>query len=227
MHRRESYHGMPFYQRIGAAVSDSDRSSKNHQAGEPAGADGATASGLDPLTLSRHIKVSGAAPVHLWNPPYCGEMELRIARDGTWYHEGNPIRREALVKLFSSVLKKEGDRHYLVTPVEKVGIEVDDCPFVARTVDIEGAGRDRQVTLTLNTGEQVVLDEQHPLLVTQSKDSQQPHPTVLVRNGLLALLSRNVFYQLVEQAESAESGGQTLLGIHSRGTFFALGSLDS
>jgi hypothetical protein len=178
----------------------------------------------DPLSLSRHIKQSGPAPVHLWDPPYCGEMDMRIARDGSWIHEGKAIRRDALVRLFSSVLKKEGDRYFLVTPVEKIGITVDDCPYVAQRLEISGSGADQQVRVILNTGEQVLIDGQHPLEVGELAGSDQPHPTVHVRNGLNALLTRSVFYQLVDAAESGEGESEALLGIWSAGHFFKLGS---
>jgi hypothetical protein len=177
----------------------------------------------DPLSLSRHIKQSGPAPVHLWDPPYCGEMDMRIARDGTWFHEGKAIRRGALVRLFSSVLKKEGDRYFLVTPVEKVGILVDDCPYVAQRLEISGSGTDQQLRLFLNTEEEVLIDGQHPLEIEQLAGSDEPHPTVHVRNGLRALLSRSVFYQLVDAAESGEGESETLLGVWSAGHFFRLG----
>ncbi|MBT8146632.1 MAG: DUF1285 domain-containing protein [Gammaproteobacteria bacterium] len=183
------------------------------------------ANSSDPLALSRHIKQSGPAPVHLWDPPFCGDMDMRIARDGTWYHEGSPIRRDALVKLFSSVLKKEDEKYFLVTPVEKVGIQVDDCPFVVRTAEISGAGSDQRVSFVLNTGEQLPLDEQHYLSIGTDPDSDEPHPTVHVRSGLFALLSRSVFYQLVEAAESRQEHGQIKLGICSAGHFFELGEI--
>ena len=180
----------------------------------------------DPLALSRQIKQPGIAPVHLWNPPYCGEMDMRIARDGTWYHDGKPIRRKALVKLFSSVLKREGNRYYLVTPVEKVGIQVEDCPFKVRTVEILGSGPDQQVSFTLNTDEQVLVDDQHALRVEQLAGSDEPHPVVHVRSDLFALLSRSVYYQLVEVAETIPDRQKIKLGIWSAGHFFELGKID-
>ncbi|MCB1672133.1 MAG: DUF1285 domain-containing protein [Pseudomonadales bacterium] len=149
---------------------------------------------------------------------------MRIARDGTWFHEGRPIRREALVQLFASVLKKEQGRYYLVTPVEKVGIQVDDCPFVACGAEWTGSGPELSLILTLNTGDRVTVDKAHPLTVSTLPDSEEPHPVVLVRNGLEALLSRNVFYQLVDAAESRSRDGRTCLGIYSKGEFFELGS---
>ena len=180
---------------------------------------------VDPAKLSSLIHSPGPAPVHLWNPPYCGEMDLRIARDGTWVHEGRPIRRAALVRLFASVLKKEGERFFLVTPVEKVGIQVEDCPFLATGVDIVDPGPLQQVIFTLNTAEQVVVDEAHPLTVSQRAGSDEPHPIVHVRDGLDALLTRSVFYQLVEVGETRLRDGSSSLEIRSCGDVFQLGDL--
>jgi len=177
----------------------------------------------DPLQISRHIKKPGPAPVHLWDPPYCGEMDMRIARDGTWYHEGKAIRRLPMVQLFSSVLKKEGDRHFLVTPVEKVGIQVDDCPFIVRGAEIDGNGEQQFIRLTLNTGEQFTVDQDHRIQVEEDPRSGEPHPVVHVRNGLYGLLSRNVFYQLVEQAVIRETDQGEEFGVWSCGSFFPLG----
>lgn len=183
-----------------------------------------TAAGVDPAMLSRLIRKPGPAPVHLWDPPYCGEMDMRIARDGTWFHEGRPIRRAALVRLFASVLKKEGERFFLVTPVEKVGIQVEDCPFVAIGADIADPGPRQKIVFTLNTGEPVVVDEAHRLTVSQVAGSDEPHPVVHVRGGLYALLTRSVFYQLVEAGETRLQDGVSRLEIRSCGDVFELGS---
>lgn len=151
--------------------------------------------------LSQIGQLKGPAPVHEWDPPYCGEMDVRIASDGRWYHEGSPIGRPQLVRLFSSILRKDPDGyHYLVTPVEKVRIQVDDCPFVAQLVDVEHVNGEAQLVFTLNTGETVTADADHAIEVTVDRD-EQPHPRVHVRDGLWALISRSVFYSLVEMAE--------------------------
>lgn len=175
----------------------------------------------EPVRLLRALdSVPGPAPVHLWNPPFCGEMDMRIARDGTWYHNGSPIRRIELVRLFSSILRLEQDgRHYLVTPVEKLGIQVDDCPFVATLLQWAGEGREQTLTFTLNTGELVIAGPDHQLRVTLKGPDAEPYPLLMVRNGLRALLSRNVFYELVERAvhEGAE------LVVWSQGSRFVLG----
>ena len=146
---------------------------------------------------------------------------MRIAADGTWYHEGSPLRRPAMVKLFSSILKREGDRHYLVTPVEKVGIQVDDCPFITVALDVTGSGRQQTLMFTLNNGEQVAVDPEHPLQVS-TRDQGEPHPVLEVRSGLLALVSRKDFYRLVALAEPAQDNLSEPLGVWSHGHFFPL-----
>lgn len=155
----------------------------------------------------------GAPPVHLWSPPYCGEIDITIKRDGTWIHEGTPIGRPGLVRLFASILKKEGDRTYLVTPVEKVGITVEDAPFVA--VDFEQA--DGVVTFETNVGDVVAAGAQHPIRVTLS-DNGEPSPYVEVRAGLEALIDRKSFYRLVEIGEEKDG----MFGVHSGGVFFGM-----
>jgi len=173
--------------------------------------------------LSSLGQFKGPAPVHQWNPPYCGEIDIRIARDGRWYHNGDLIRRPALMQLFASVLRRETDGSFsLVTPAERVGIQVDDCPFVAALVDIEGEGRQRQLRFTLNTAETVVADASHPLRIEAINGA--PHPVLVVRDGLEALISRNVFYQLVECAELEIIEGKEHLVLYSAGAQFDLGA---
>jgi len=178
----------------------------------------------DTSSLLRGLKdFKGPAPVHLWNPTHCGEIDIRIARDGQWYHEGSPIQRPELMQLFASVLRREPDGSYcLVTPVEKLTIQVDDCPFVAQLLEREGSGREQVLRFTLNTGERVAADEEHPLTV-DTRDGE-PHPVVHVRSGLDALLARAVFYQLVELAEREKVDGQECLVVWSGGVKFMLGS---
>ncbi|TFH72325.1 DUF1285 domain-containing protein [Gammaproteobacteria bacterium LSUCC0112] len=145
-------------------------------------------------------KQKGPAPVHLWNPPYCGEIDIRIAADGRWYHEGAVITRLPMVQLFSSILRRDPDNHfYLVTPAERVRIKVDDCPFVAQLLDVDGEGASQQLRFTLNTGEQVIAGPDNVLAVGDDSNGA-PHPTLHVRHGLCALISRSVFYQLIELA---------------------------
>jgi hypothetical protein len=173
--------------------------------------------------LSSLGKFKGPAPVHLWNPPYCGEIDIRIAADGRWYHNGNLIRRPALMQLFASVLRREEDGSYsLVTPAERVGIQVDDCPFVATLLDIEGQGNEQRLMFTLNTAETVIADASHPLRF-DSVDGD-PHPVLAVRDGLEALVSRNVYYQLVDCAQIEVVGDQEHLVLLSAGARFDLGA---
>ncbi|MEX0740551.1 MAG: DUF1285 domain-containing protein [Pseudohongiella sp.] len=190
---------------------------------------------VSPDNLLKQIgKQRGPAPVHDWDPPYCGEMDMRIAADGRWYHEGSPIGRIAMVRLFSSILRLDDDgHHYLVTPVEKVRIKVDDCPFVAQVMDVSGQGSEQQLVFTLNTGETVTAGPDNPIAVTTNAE-QQPHPVLEVRHGLKALISRSVFYQMVALADSDDQLKASVkslknkpsmqdLGVVSAGVFFTLG----
>lgn len=146
-----------------------------------------------------------------------------IKRDGTWVHEGKPIRRKPMVQLFASILMLDTDRkYYLVTPAEKVRIQVEDCPFVVVMMDHSGAGESQQIRFTTNTDEAFPLDKDHVLYVKEDKDTGEPHPVVHVRSGLTALLSRNVFYQLVELGVYRELESVRIFGVWSAGTFFAL-----
>lgn len=157
----------------------------------------------------------GLPPVHLWNPPFCGDLDMEIRPDGTWFHEGTPIGRPAMVRLFSTILKREGDDYFLVTPVEKVGIRVVDAPFVATDADI---APDR-ITFTTNVGDQVTADADHPIILRG--DGQQPRPYVHVRAGLEALIDRKTFYRL---AAAASDGADGRMGVTSGGIFFLLES---
>lgn len=157
-------------------------------------------------------------PVEKWNPAHCGDSFMRIASDGTWFHEGSPIGRAAMVRLFSTILRREPDGSYvLVTPVEKLTIAVDDAPFVAIEMKAEGAGRDRRLAFRLNTGDLVVADADHPLRVIERDDG--PHPYVTVRGGLDALIARPVYYELVNLALDEDADP---VGLWSEGSFFAL-----
>ncbi|MFT4013394.1 MAG: DUF1285 domain-containing protein [Paracoccus sp. (in: a-proteobacteria)] len=155
----------------------------------------------------------GPPPVHLWNPPYCGDMDLEIRADGTWIHEGTPIGRPALVRLFASILKREGDDYFLVTPVEKLGIRVVDAPFLAVDAQID----EGRLTFTTNVGDIVVADLNHPVQIRGSADA--PRPYLHVRHGLWALIDRKTFYRLVEAAEPDSTGCPVL---HSGGATFPL-----
>ncbi len=156
-------------------------------------------------------------PVANWNPTHCGDSEMRIAADGTWFHQGSPIGRPAMVRLFSTVLRGEEDGSYvLVTPVEKLDIAVDDLPFVAVEMKSEGEGRGRRLAFRLNTGEVVPADADHPLIF---EGADAPRPALLVRDRLRARIARPVFYEL---AEIALAEGATPPGVWSDGAFFAI-----
>lgn len=164
----------------------------------------------------------GLPPVHLWNPPFCGDIDMRIARDGSWFYMGTPIGRKPMVRLFSTILRRDGDAYFLVTPVEKVGIRVDDAPFVAVGFEVEGEGEAQQLRFRTNVEDQVVAGAEHPLRVELDAQTGEPAPYVHVRANLEALIHRNVFYQLVELAVPREREGQVWLGVWSGGEFFPI-----
>ncbi|MBI1251898.1 MAG: DUF1285 domain-containing protein [Alphaproteobacteria bacterium] len=161
----------------------------------------------------------GPPPVERWDPPYCGEAGFEILKDGMWKHEGTRITREALVRLFASILRKDADGiTYLVTPVEKIRVDVEDAPFVVIRADRAGEGRDAQIAFTTNVGDVVVLDENHPLRVDINAEGE-PRPYVLVRGRLEARILRAPFYELVDWAEDRDGR----LGVWSAGAWFEVG----
>ncbi len=169
------------------------------------------------------VKRRAPAPVHLWNPPLSGEMDMRIARDGTWYHEGGPIKRLALVQLFSGILRHDDDgRYYLVTPVERWAIQVDDAPFVAVRLAVRGEGRGQVLVFTTNLEDEVEAGPEHPIRVSIEPETGEPSPYVRVRDNLEALIGRNVFYELADRAVEQDHNGRTALGVWSHGTFFPI-----
>lgn len=170
------------------------------------------------LSLADIARLAGEdrlPPVESWNPHHCGDSEMRIARDGTWYHQGSPIGRQAMVRLFSTILRREPDgSHVLVTPVEKLGIEVEDAPFVAVEMKAEGEGPAMRLAFRLNTGDMVTAGPRHPL-----RFEDGPRPYLHVRGGLEALISRTVYYELAGIALANHSAPP---GVWSEGAFFAL-----
>lgn len=168
-------------------------------------------------------KGKGLPPVHLWNPPFCGDLDMRIARDGTWYYEGTPIGRPALVRLFASILKLEEGRYYLVTPVEKVGITVEDAPFVAVDVQVSDAGSSQQtLSFETNVGDRAVAGKDHPLRVIRDAQTGEPSPYVMIRAGLEALIDRKTFYRLVDLGTHQDIEGASWFGLWSGGQFFPM-----
>ena len=170
----------------------------------------------------RATKSKGLPPVHLWNPPFCGDLDMRIARDGTWFYLGTPIGRAPLVKLFSSILRKDGDKYFLVTPVEKVGITVDDAPFVATDFDVTGEGSKQVLTFITHVGDTAVAGVDHPIRVERDAETGEPSPYILVRANLEALIDRKSFYRLVECGAHHEMEGQSWFGVWSDGQFFPI-----
>ncbi len=164
----------------------------------------------------------GLPPVHLWNPPFCGDLDMRIARDGTWFYLGTPIGRAGLVRLFSTILKKEGEDYFLVTPVEKVGITVEDAPFVAVDFTVEDAGGKPALTFETNVGDIVTAGADAPIRVERDARTGEPSPYVLVRTNLEALIDRKSFYRLVDIGERSEVDGVTWFGVRSGGVFFPI-----
>ena len=164
----------------------------------------------------------GPPPVHLWNPPYCGDLDIRIARNGMWWYLGTPIGRLELVRLFASVLKLEDGKYFLVTPVEKIGITVDDAPFVAVDFTAEGSGNSQTLTFETNVGDFTVAGPENPIRVVRDPETGEPSPYVHVRRGLEALIDRKSFYRLVDIGEHREVAGERWFGLRSGGDFFAI-----
>ncbi|MCM2562602.1 DUF1285 domain-containing protein [Lutimaribacter sp. EGI FJ00015] len=163
-------------------------------------------------------KGKGLPPVHKWNPPFSGDLDMRIARDGTWFYQGTPITRPGLVRLFSTILRKDGDKYFLVTPVEKVGITVDDAPFVAIDFEKEGTGRDQTLTFHTNVGDQAIAGPQHPIRMERDEKTGEPSPYIMIRAGLEALIDRKSFYRLVEIGTHHDGW----FGLWSGGEFFGM-----
>jgi hypothetical protein len=167
---------------------------------------------------ARAAQKGGLPPVHLWNPPHCGDIDMRIARDGTWFYLGTPIGRPELVRLFSTILRKDGDDYVLVTPVEKVGITVDDAPFVAVDFNRQGDG----LVFETNVGDKMTAGPDHPIRVERDPETGEPSPYILVRANLEALIDRKSFYRLVEIGEHADYDGESWFGLWSLGEFFPI-----
>ena len=172
--------------------------------------------------VSGASKSKGMPPVHLWNPPFCGDIDMVIARDGTWFYGGSPIGRPALVKLFASILRKDGDRFVLVTPVEKVGIKVEDAPFLA----VEMAQDGSSLRLRTNVDDWVEVGADHPLRF-EPGPSASLKPYVRVRGDLWALVARPVFYELVERCETHDVDGVPTCGIAAGNSFFPMMAADA
>lgn len=183
------------------------------------------AAGLEGLTTAATQatggKVRGLPPVHLWNPPFCGDLDMRIASDGTWYYLGSPIGRVALVRLFSTILKREDGKHFLVTPVEKVGITVDDAPFLAVEMEKLADEGGPRLRFRTNVDDWVDCDAEHRLRFKTAADGGLM-PYLHVRGDLWAKVTRALYYDLVDIGEERVVDGKPMFGIASAGAFFAM-----
>jgi len=181
------------------------------------------AAGLQAMIARATRAGKGAAPVERWNPDFCGDLDMEIRQDGTWFYLGTPIGRMPLVQLFSSVLRKDADgRTYLVTPVEKVGIRVVDAPFVAVEMTVTGAGDDQVITFRTNVGDVVEAGPDHPMRFVDEDGTGGLKPYVLVRGRLEALVARPVMYELVDYGEDIEIDGVTMFAVRSGGAVFPI-----
>jgi uncharacterized protein len=187
---------------------------------ESTGLEGLTAAATDAAKAGSAGR--GLPPVHLWNPPFCGDLDMRIAGDGTWFYMGTPIGRPALVRLFSTILKREDGKHFLVTPVEKVGIRVDDAPFLAVEMQNEQSERGgRLLRFRTNVDDWVPCDGGHRLRFEMAADGGLT-PYLHVRSDLWAKVTRALYYDLVDMGEERVVDGQPMFGIESGGEFFAM-----
>lgn len=180
----------------------------------------AVAGGLE--SLAARIGKGRHPPVEKWNPPFCGDLDMRIASDGTWFYLGTPIGRPALVKLFASVLKREDGKHFLVTPVEKAGIRVDDAPFLAVELEIENRGPEQNLIFRTNVDDIVRCDSEHRLRFEPEEGTGGIKPYLHVRRDLWAKVTRALFFDLVALGEVREQGGARMFGIHSANEFFSI-----
>lgn len=177
----------------------------------------------DSAALAARVQDGKLPPVDRWNPPFSGEMNLYIARDGTWWHEGVPIRRDSLLRLFSTLLRREEDGyHYLLTPVEKWRIQVEDAPFLAVWMDIECPGNDQVLHFRTNLGDTISAGPDHSIKVKYALNHDEPSPYVHVRSQLWALLSRTVFLELANLAIEKRLADKIVYGVYSHKIFFPL-----
>ncbi len=183
----------------------------------------ADAAGLSALIARATRAGKGLPPVERWEPPFCGDLDMEIRADGTWFYLGTPIGRAPLVQLFSTVLRKDADgRTYLVTPVEKVGIRVVDAPFVAVEMNVSGAGETQVITFRTNVGDVVEAGPGHPLRFVDEPDTGGLKPYVLVRGRLEALVARPVMYELVDHGEEIAVDGVTMFSVRSHGEIYPI-----
>jgi len=179
-------------------------------------------SDLEAITGALKRAGKGPPPVELWNPPFCGDLDMRIAADGTWFYLKTPIGRPALVKLFASVLKREGENYFLVTPVEKCGIRVDDAPFLAVELNIDHGAAGQVLNFRTNVDDWVACGLQHALRFEPEPGTGGLKPYLHVRRDLWAKVTRALFFDLVELGEERDVGGTLMFGVSSQGLFFPM-----
>lgn len=184
--------------------------------------------GLESLiSAAKQAGGRGGAPVEKWNPPHCGSIDMRIAADGTWFYQGTPIGRKPLIQLFSSVLRRDPDEYVLVTPVERVTIEVEDAPFLAIEMAVEGRGRHQTIAFRTNVEDSVTVDDEHPLRFETESGTDGLKPYVLVRGRLEALVKRALFFDLAELGVTEQHEGEDWYGVWSSGSFFPMVRTDA
>jgi hypothetical protein len=188
---------------------------------ESGGAGRAPEAALGGLSEAAEARKRGPAPVHLWNPPYCGDIDMRIAADGTWFYCGSPIGRASLVQLFASILRKDADRYVLVTPVERVGVIVDDAPFLCVEMGVDNSDGEQTLTFRTNVEDLVVVDAEHPLRFERGA-AEGIKPYVRVRGDLWALVKRALYYDLVALGEVETQHGEDWFGVRSGAAFFPM-----
>lgn len=184
--------------------------------------------GKNPDTFAKEVEDTvskpGLPPLEQWHPELSGDMDMVIRRDGQWIFKGEPLGREAIVRLFSTILRREDDgQFYLVTPVEKWRIQVEDTPLLAHSLEVRGSGDDQVLALTTNVGETLEISEDHPLEVGQYPDSGEPRPTVKVRHGVEARIVTAAFYELADLVIEKNAGEETVYGVMSHGKFWKVG----
>jgi len=170
------------------------------------------------VASAKAAQTRGLPPLEKWNPPFCGDLDMQIKRDGTWFYQGTPIGRRELVKLFATILWREGDKYFLVTPVEKVGITVEDAPFVAVDFEAEGTGEAQNLRFETNLGDFSVAGQDAPIRVVRDEKTGEPSPYVRIRRNLEALIDRKSFYRLVDLGVHHEGW----FGVWSGGEFFGI-----
>lgn len=180
---------------------------------------------IDPDAIAARLPAGRMPPVNSWNPDFSGDIDMRIARDGTWFYGGTPIERPRMVKLFSGVLRRDNGKYFLVTPVEKLGITVDDAPFVAVEMTCYGSGREQVLTFRTNVDDEVMAGPDHVIRVETDPLTGEPSPYVHVRDSLEALIARSVFYDLAELVQDEACGDGVRPGVWSAGRFFPLGDV--